>query len=95
MRRNTKDELLHGFLAINAMLREELRGLKRTLGKRSEAEAKYNPNWSKQPRAPRGTAEGGRWVDGGGAGGPKQIQRTRPSITSEPRPERQHAKRRE
>lgn len=62
MRRNTRDELLHGFLAINAMLREELGGLKHTLEKRS-AEAKYNPNWRLQPRLPRGSAEGGQWVN--------------------------------
>lgn len=76
MRRNTKDELLRGFLAINAMLREELGGLKRTLEKRS-AETKYNPNWSKQPRAPRGVPTGGQWVDGGGWS--KQRTQTVPS----------------
>jgi hypothetical protein len=63
MRRNTREEMLAGFLAINAMLREELHGLKRTLKKRS-AEKKYNPNWRLQPRAPKGTAEGGQWIDG-------------------------------
>jgi hypothetical protein len=70
MRRNTRDESLSGFLAINAMLREELRGLRRTLEKRS-AETKYNPNWAKQPRAPRGVPTGGQWVDGGSK--PQQL----------------------
>lgn len=84
MRRNTRDELLSGFLAINAMLREELGGLRRTLERRSAVEAKYNPNWAKQPRAPRGVPEGGQWVDGGGRGGSKQLQRPRPSSTPEP-----------
>lgn len=82
MRRNTRDEVLHGFLAINAMLREELRGLRRTLQKRA-VEAKYNPNWAKQPRAPRGVPTGGQWVDGGG-GSPKQRQRPQPPNTPEP-----------
>jgi hypothetical protein len=89
MRRNTRDELLRGFLAINALLREELGGLRRALKKRSATEAKYNPNWSKQPRAPRGVPEGGQWVDGGGADRPKQqIQRTQPRTVPEPQPER-------
>lgn len=67
MRRETRDELLRGFLAINAMLREEAKALKQVLEKRS-AEAKYNPNWRLQPRAPRGTMDGGQWVGGSGSG---------------------------
>jgi hypothetical protein len=65
MRRDTRDELLRGFLAINAMLREEVRGIRRSLQWRT-TETKYNSNWAKQPRAPKGTSEGGQWVDGGG-----------------------------
>lgn len=40
--------------------------MKRELAAR-KAEAKYNPNWRLQPRAPRGVRDGGRWVDGGAA----------------------------
>jgi hypothetical protein len=83
MRRETRDELIRSFLAINAMLREEMRGLKRVLEKRS-SETKYNPNWAKQPRAPRGQPSGGQWVDGG----PKQLQHPRPNSTPGPRPQR-------
>jgi hypothetical protein len=46
------------------MLREELRAARRALEAR-KAEAKYNPNWRLQPRAPKGTAEGGQWTNGG------------------------------
>jgi hypothetical protein len=55
MRRDTKDELLRGFLAINALLREEAKALRRALKARRQ-EAKHNPNWRLQPRAPTGTA---------------------------------------
>lgn len=72
-------------LAINAALRAELDAVKRALiGKR---EAKHNPNWRLQPRAPRGTAEGGQWIDGGGkpAAGPKG-RGTRPPPPPPPGP---------
>lgn len=80
MRRNTRDELLLGFLAINAMLREDLRELRRSLQRRG-GETKYNPNWAKQPRAPIGSPIGGRWVQGGtqGVGGPSKLQRPAPA----------------
>ena len=65
MRRETRDELLLGFLAINAMLREETRSLRRALH-----EWKHNPNWRLQPRAPPGTATGGQWVGGSQAFAP-------------------------
>lgn len=70
MRREHRDELLRGFLAINALLREELSQARKVIAARradAEAEAKYNPNWRLQPRAPKGTAEGGQWVEGGGS----------------------------
>jgi hypothetical protein len=66
MRREHRDELLRSCLAINALLRSELDDVRKTLRGR-EHEEKHNPNWRLQPRAPRGTAEGGRWVDGGAA----------------------------
>jgi hypothetical protein len=62
MRRETRDEVLRNFLAINAMLRDELRVLRRLA---RDAETKRNPNWALQPRAPRGTPQGGQWTSGG------------------------------
>lgn len=64
MRREHRDELLRGFLAINAMLREEAKALRRAIDAKRE-EAKHNPNWRLQPRAPRGHEGGGRWVTDG------------------------------
>lgn len=61
MRREDKDQLIYGFLSINAMLREDVKALRRAIEAR-RGEAKHNPNWRLQPRAPKGTAEGGRWV---------------------------------
>jgi hypothetical protein len=63
MRREHRDELLRSCLTINALLRGELADVRQALKARRQ-EAKYNPNWRLQPRAPRGTAEGGQWVDG-------------------------------
>lgn len=63
-------ELIIGFLAINRALRDEVRDVRQLL-KQRDAEAKYNPNWRLQPRAPKGTAEGGQWVDGGASALPK------------------------
>lgn len=65
VRRQIRDELIHGFLAINAMLREETKELRRLIETRA-AQTKHNPNWRQQPRAPRGTTEGGQWVGGAG-----------------------------
>jgi hypothetical protein len=66
-------------LAINALLREELNGARKELHTR-RAESKFNPNWRLQPRAPRGTTEGGQWTEGGGtkpvhSRGPKNRNR--------------------
>jgi hypothetical protein len=58
MRRETRDDILRGFLAINAMLHEELRAARRALEAR-KAEAKYNPNWRLQPRAPKARPKAG------------------------------------
>lgn len=48
-------------------------------------EAKYNPTWAQQPRAPRGSSNGGQWVGYGGGGSdvgtqkqPKQQAPRRP-----------------
>jgi hypothetical protein len=68
MRRETRDELLLGFLAINAMLREELREICHAL----HSERKYNPNWRQQPRAPKGDPQGGQWIAGRSAQGPRE-----------------------
>ncbi|GAM97807.1 hypothetical protein U91I_01436 [alpha proteobacterium U9-1i] len=60
-------------LALNAALRAELAAIKRALITRGEH--KHNPRWREQPRSPRGTPDGGQWVDGGGVkprSGPKQ-----------------------
>jgi hypothetical protein len=65
MRREQRDELLRSCLAINALLREEINDARKAL--QASKEEKYNPNWPLQPRAPRGTAEGGQWTDGGTA----------------------------
>lgn len=73
MRRELRDEIFRGFLSINTLLREELRRARAELETR---EAKYNPNWRLQPRAPRGTVDGGQWTKEGG--GPKQQEITRP-----------------
>lgn len=94
MRRETRDELLLGFLAINAMLREEVLDLRRSLRARA-SEAKYNPNWAKQPRAPKGTSEGGQWIEGGGKvrilAQPQPRERSGPQ--PQERPERQPTQR--
>lgn len=66
MRRETRDEILRGFLAINAVLRNEVKALRREIGVRS-SEEKHNPNWALQARVPGGTPEGGRWVKLGGS----------------------------
>lgn len=63
MRRET-DEVVRGFLALNALLREELRDIRRLFAARA-SETKYNPNWRLQPRAPVGTPKGGQWINGG------------------------------
>lgn len=42
MRRDT-DEVVRGFLALNALLREELRDVRRLVAARA-SETKYNPN---------------------------------------------------
>lgn len=80
MRRKTRDELLRGFLAINAMLREELGLLRRTVETRKN-EIKRNPNWALQPRAPKGTPEGGEWI---GGHSPKQALTRPPQAPSPP-----------
>jgi hypothetical protein len=89
MRRETRDEILRGFLAINAMLREETRDVRKALAAR-RTEAKYNPHWPLQPRAPRGTTEGGRWVVEGS--GPKSPEHNSPK---QPRPQRKDPEHRE
>jgi hypothetical protein len=68
MSRQIRTEAIKGFLAINALLREELAAIRGALARRAK-ERKYNPNWPSQPRAPRGTTEGGQWVRVGGGGG--------------------------
>lgn len=60
MRRETRDDILRGFLAINAMLREKVKGIQNELH-----EIKYNPRWREQPRSPRGASNGGQWVGSG------------------------------
>ncbi len=67
MRREHRDELLRSCLAINALLRGELKDVRNAL-KANRQEAKYNPNWRLQPRAPKGSREGGQWTDGGSSG---------------------------
>lgn len=82
MRREDLDDLIHSFLAINAMLREEAKALKRAVNARRE-EAKHNPNWRLQPRAPRGTADGGQWVgDSSKPTGDRTPKQSRPSVRS-------------
>lgn len=93
MRSEIRDEVLRGLLAINAMLRQELRDVRRAMEAR-RAEEKHNPNWRLQPRAPRGTSEGGQWTDGGGTK-PSSAPQRRPGVgpkQAQPRtplPERQ------
>lgn len=81
--RRDEDDLLRGFLALNALLREELRDVRRLVDART-SETKYNPNWRWQPRAPVGTPNGGQWISGG-----KQAQQ-RPAARppQPPRPAR-------
>lgn len=78
MRRQDRDDLIHSFLAINAMLRAETKALKRAINARRE-EAKHNPNWRLQPRAPKGAADGGQWTTAGSkdgaSAGPKRRGR--------------------
>jgi len=91
MQQDFRDNLFRAFLAVNALLREEAQHVRRLLEAR-DVEAKHNPNWRLQPRAPRGVPEGGQWVDSGG-GSPKQLQpRTRPLTRPAPsrRPQTPH-----
>jgi len=81
MRRELQDEIWRSALAINAMLRTEIRDVRAALAAR-KAEAKYNPNWLLQPHAPRGSRDGGQWVDEGGA--PKQAPRRTPTQPASP-----------
>src|SRR5262245_51879649 len=81
MQPETRDQLFRAFLTVNALLREQVQRVRALLDAHSK-EAKYNPDWRLQPRAPRGVPEGGQWVDAGG--GPKQL-RPRP-VRPEPRP---------
>jgi hypothetical protein len=74
MRREDRDELLRGFLAINAMLREEAKALRRAIDARRDGK-KHNPNWRLQPRAPRGTRDGGQWIESGGTAGTSKTPR--------------------
>ncbi len=71
---NTNIEWLRTRLAFISALSAELADIKRLLTARREA--KYNPRWREQPRAPKGSAEGGQWVDGGGRA-PKQAPQRR------------------
>jgi len=73
-------------LAISAALRAELADIRRALTARGEH--KHNPRWREQPRAPRGTPNGGQWVDGGGkpSGGPKGSGSRPPSPPPPPPP---------
>lgn len=86
MRRETRDEILRGFLAINAVLRNEVKALRREIGVRS-SEEKHNPNWALQARIPSGNPKGGEWT----TGGPKQA-RTSPLPAAQPRPARPAAR---
>ncbi len=85
---NETQNLLRASLAINAMLRAELETVKQALAARRARETKYNPNWSQQPRAPRGSPDGGQWVDGGGGGGgtPKRTTTLRRPAPQPARP---------
>lgn len=79
MRRNVRDEILRSLLLFNSALRQEVRDIRRLLAAR-QTEAKYNPNWRRQPRAPRGTTEGGRWIgDKVRGGAPKQAPQSLPA----------------
>jgi hypothetical protein len=55
-------------LRINALLRGELSDVREALKQSRQEEEKHNPNWRLQPRAPKGTAEGGQWTNGGPTG---------------------------
>lgn len=77
MHRDPSYDILLGFLAINRAIGDELRAVRRLLQERG-AEAKYNPNWRLQPRAPSGTPEGGQWIDGGVGRAPTRERRRQP-----------------
>lgn len=90
MRREFSDELLRSLHGFTVALREEVRDVRRMLAAR-KAETKYNPNWRLQPRAPRGTREGGQWVDGGGTTKPSAPKNRRRGIgDNRPPPETLH-----
>ncbi len=85
MHNHTDIEWLRTRLAFISALRAELADIKRLLAARRAYEAKYNPRWREQPRAPKGTSDGGEWVDGGGGGTPK-AGGARPPPRPPPRP---------
>ena len=58
-------QTLQLLLARTAHLRTDLAAIRVQLAlKRWIEERKHNPNWSTQPRAPRGASDGGQWIDG-------------------------------
>ena len=82
---STDIEWFKARIAFLSALRAELADVKRLLAARRSAEAKYNPRWREQPRAPQGSADGGQWVDGGG-GTPKQAPQRRAPAPRQPPP---------
>ena len=71
---------------LNARLDYELASIRMMLAlRRLQQEAKYNPNWAAQPRAPRGATDGGQWIDRG-ATAPRSPSARAPRTTPEPRP---------
>lgn len=66
MEESRNQPALQRLAILNARLGYELASIKMMLALRQlQQEAKYNPNWATQPRAPRGAADGGQWIDGG------------------------------
>lgn len=88
------DPEFRSLLAINALLRAELIAVRRQLEAWRAQEAKYNPNWAQQPRAPRGSPDGGQWVDGDGGTPvrrPAPERNRRPARLRTPRPANDNA----
>lgn len=66
MRNDDLSNWIRASLVVNAAARDALDAIKRELAiRRSTCEAKYNPRWREQPRAPKGSEDGGQWIGGG------------------------------
>src|SRR5215467_3424040 len=67
--RDVDDDLIESWRRTIAIVHAEVKEIRFILAlRRAAEEAKFNPHWETQPRAPGGGSDGGQWVGGGGGG---------------------------